>query len=100
MLLSEANARLKTVKINEDQLWALNSLYILLDLDKDDFCKIVDAVGVDKLLSKQNRYERLDKAEQELTAKEKYLKAKNRLEELESEKQSLENIVNSYKAVK
>ena len=100
MLLSEANARLKTVKINEDQLWTLNSLYILLDLDKDDFCKIVDAVGVDKLLSKQNRYERLDKAEQELTAKEKYLKAKNRLEELESEKQSLENIVNNYKAVK
>ena len=100
MLLSEANARLKTVKINEDHLWALNSLYILLDLDKDDFCKIVDVVGVDKLLSKQNLYERLDKAEQELTAKEKYLKAKNRLEELESEKQSLENIVNSYKAVK
>lgn len=99
MLLSEANARLKTVKINEDQLWALNSLYILLDLDKDDFCKIIDAVGVDKLISKQNHYERLDKAEQELTAKEKYLKAKSRLAELESEKQSLENIVNSYKAV-
>ena len=29
-----------------------------------------------------------------------YTEAKNRLEELESEKQSLENIVNSYKAVK
>lgn len=99
MMLHEANARLKTVKINEDQLWALNSLYILLDLDKDDFCKIVDAVGVDKLLSKQNHYERLDRAEQELTAKEKYIKAKNRLEEIEIEKQSLENIVNSYKAV-
>lgn len=99
MMLHEANARLKTVKINEDQLLALNSLYILLDLDKDDFCKIVDAVGVDKLLSKQNRYDRLDRAEQELTAKEKYIKAKNRLEEIEIEKQSLENIVNSYKAV-
>lgn len=99
MMLHEANARLKTVKINEDQLDRLNSLYILLDLDKDDFCKIVDAVGVDKLLSKQNRYDRLDRAEQELTAKEKYIKAKNRLEEIEIEKQSLENIVNSYKAV-
>lgn len=99
MLLNEANTRLETVKINEDQLWALNSLYILLDLDKDDFCKIVDAVGVDKLLSNQNHYERLDRAEQELTAKEKYLKAKSRLNELENEKQSLENIVNNYKAV-
>ena len=69
------------------------------NLDKDDFCKIVDAVGVDKLLSKQNHYERLDRAEQELTAKEKYLKAKNRLKEIECEKQNLENIVNNYKAV-
>jgi len=100
MMLHEANERLKKSKITEEQLWGLNSLYILLDLDKDDFCKIVDAVGVDKLIKKQSRYERLDKAEQELAAKEKYLDAKNRLEELESEKQDLENIVNNYKPIK
>lgn len=99
MMLHEANERLETTKLNGDQLWALNSLYILLDLDKDDFCKIVDVVGVEKLLNKQSHYERLDKAEQELTAKEKYLKAKNRLEELENEKQCLEKIINNYKAV-
>lgn len=86
--------------ITEEQLWGLNSLYILLDLDKDDFCKIVDAVGIEKLLKKQSHYERLDQAEQELAAKEKYLAAKRRLEEIEVEKQSLENIVNGYKPVK
>ncbi len=98
-MLHEANERLRKTQITEEQLWGLNSLYILLDLDKDDFCKIVDAVGIEPLLKKQSHYERLDQAEQELTAKERYLKAKNRLAELEAEKQDLENIINNYKQV-
>lgn len=96
MMLEEANARLKKTKITEEQLWGINSLYILLDLDKDDFCKIVDLVGIETLLKKRSHYERLDKAEQELTEKERYLKAKSRLEELETEKQQLEAIVSGY----
>ena len=99
MLLSEANARLKTTELSEEQLWQLNTLYYLLDLDKDDFCKIVDVVGADKLIAKEGRYKRFYKAEQELDTKEKYIKAKARLEEIEHEKQNLENIVNNYKAV-
>lgn len=99
MMLHEAQERLKKTTITEEQLWGLNSLYILLDLDKDDFCKIVDTVGIEKLLKKQGHYERLDKAEQELAAKEKYLMAKSKLKELEVEKQSLENIVNGYKPI-
>lgn len=100
MMLKEANARLKRSQINEDQLWALNSLYILLDLHKDDFCKIVDTVGLETLLKKQNHYDRLMKAEEELAAKEKYLQAKARLEELETEKTNLEQIVNGYQPIK
>lgn len=97
MMLEEAQARLKKTEINQEQLSALNSLYILLDLHKDDFCKIIDAVGLDKLLEKQRRYERLERAEQELTAKERYVRAKARLEELEDERRGLEQIVNGYK---
>lgn len=98
MMLEEAQARLKKEKITtQEQLWGLNSLYILLDLHKDDFCKIVDAVGIEKLLAKQPHYDRLGVAEQELAAKEKYLKAKQRLDELAAEKEQLEGIVNGYK---
>lgn len=68
-------------------------------MDKDDFCKIVDLVELDKLIQQQSRYERFDKAEQELRVKEKYLKAKRRLQELEDEKNELEKIVNSYKPI-
>lgn len=100
MLLEEAQKRLKKTKITEEQLWGLNSLYILLDLDKDDFCKIVDTVGIETLLKKQSHYERLDRAEQELSAKEKYLAAKRRLEEIEAEKEQLEDVVNGYKPIK
>lgn len=49
MMLEEANARLKKMKITEEQLWGINSLYILLDLDKDDFCEIVDTVDEVKM---------------------------------------------------
>jgi len=97
-MLEEAQARLKKEKITtQDQLWALNSLYILLDLHKDDFCKIIDAVGLETLIKKQKHYDRLDRAERELAAKERYLQAKARLEEIEAEKASLEQIVSSYK---
>jgi hypothetical protein len=96
MMLEEANARLRKTEINQDQLWALNSLYILLDLHKDDFCKIVDTVGLEVLLKKQRHYDRLMKAEAELAAKEKYVQAKARLEELETEKSRLEEIVKAF----
>ena len=99
MMLDEANKRLKKVQITEEQLWQINSLYCILNLDKDDFCKIVDLIGLDKLIQQQSRYERFDKAEQELRAKERYLQAKKRLQELEDEKEELENIVNSYKPI-
>lgn len=99
MMLEEANEQLKTVQLTEKQLWQINSLYCILNLDKDDFCKIVDLVGVDKLIQQQSRYERFDKAEQELRAKERYLQAKKRLQGLEDEKNELENIVNNYKPI-
>lgn len=97
MTLAEANGRLKTVQVNEDQLWYINSLYILLDIDKDDFCKIVDAVGLDKILKKRLHYDRLLKAEEELSKKEKYIKAKQRLQEIAFEKMELEEVVNTYR---
>ena len=99
MMLHEAQERLKKTTITEEQLWGLNSLYILLDLDKDDFCKIVDTIGIETLLAKQGHYERLDKAAQEFAAKEKYLNAKARLEDLEFEKKDLETIINCYKNI-
>lgn len=98
MTLQEANSRLKK-SITEEQLWGVNTLYILLDLHKDDFCKIIDAVGIDTLLKKKEHYDRLDRAENELRAKEHYLRAKARLEEIEIEKEDLEQIVNNFKFV-
>ncbi len=99
MMLEEANARLKTTEINEEQLWAINSIYILLDLDKDVFCKVVDTVGIETLIKKQPHYDRLMKAEEELSAKERYIHAKSRLKELEDEKANLEQVVSGYKQV-
>lgn len=98
MMLEEAQARLKKEKITtQDQLWAVNSLYLLLDLSKDDFCKIVDLVGLEALTKKQKHYDRLIQAEEELAAKERYLAAKAKLVKIEAEKKELTAIINSYK---
>jgi len=96
MMLNEVNERLKDTTITENELSDLSVLYILLDLEKDDFCKIIDSVGVEKLLSKQRRYDFLLRANDELIAKEKYLKARERLDYLEREKSELDAIVNTY----
>ncbi len=54
MMLEEANARLKTVQIDSEQLALLSPLYIALDIDKSDFCKFVDAVGIEKVMENTN----------------------------------------------
>ncbi len=99
MQLEEANKRLKTIQLTDEQLCTITNLYCLLDLDKDDLCKIVDTVGFDKLAAKQEHYKWLAKAGNELKAKERYLKAKSKLKQLEEEKQYLEEVINSYKPI-
>lgn len=96
MTLQEANDRLKKNTITEEQLWNLNSLYILLDLHKDDFCKIVDLVGLGNLILKRHHYNRLLRAADELTARERYVSAQVQLLELAEEQKRLLSIVNSY----
>ncbi|MHB8065861.1 MAG: hypothetical protein ACYDG2_25140 [Ruminiclostridium sp.] len=99
MMLEEANALLKK-SINEEQLQKVGQIYALLAFDKPDFCKLIDAIGIDKWTIRENRWTFLDEAERGLQAKNQYLDAKKRLEELENEKQGLEQIVNNYKPLK
>ncbi|MDR0936163.1 MAG: hypothetical protein LBM98_05710 [Oscillospiraceae bacterium] len=95
MTVFEANDRLKT-PILEEELWQLNPAYLLLDLDKDDFCKIVNAVGKDKFIGKQSWFERLFKAEEELKAKERYIAAQQKLLDLKTEERQLKEYVEHY----
>jgi hypothetical protein len=99
MLLEEMQERLKNTDITDEQLRQLNPIYLLLDFHKDDFCKLIKAVGINKWLDKADYWKRLEVAEQELSAKEHYLKAKSRLADIELEKAGLEEIVNGYKPV-
>jgi hypothetical protein len=91
--------RLKNTAVTQEQLWQISPIYCLLDFHKDDFCKLVKAIGLEKWLEKAERWKRLDTAEQELSAKERYIRAKSRLEELADEKAELEKFVNGYKPI-
>ncbi len=91
MMLCELQERLNRTDITEEQLWELHPIYCLLDFDKDDFCKLITAIGLEKWLAKAKRWQRLDTAEQEYTDKEKYNQVKAKLEDLERQKRNIEN---------
>jgi hypothetical protein len=84
--------------ITEEVLWQLTPIYCLLDFDKNDFCKIIESIGIEKWISENavKRWERLATAEAELSAKEKYIKNKDKIDEMERELKYLKESVNLY----
>ncbi len=76
--------------ITESDVWAVSPIYCLLNFDKDDFCKLIDAIGLDKWTAAANRWKRLDKADQMLQNFEQYERNRERLEAIERERESLE----------
>ena len=96
MTRQELNERLENEQVTETQLWQLNNLYLLLDLDKDDFAKIVDAVGVKKLIERERYYNRALQALDELEARERYQENKRRRTQLEAELENLNESIEAY----
>jgi hypothetical protein len=85
MDLHELNARLKKGQATEEQLQQITPLYITLDLDKDIFCKMVDAVGVDVISAYSGRWNWLQEARDEKLAKEQFVRDIDRFDELTQE---------------
>ena len=85
-------------QITEDTVWAVAPIYCLLDFDKDDFCKLINAIGLEKWLdaAEKGRWARLDKADGMLAAKERYEKNKARLSDIDREAEQLRKCVEEY----
>jgi len=97
MTLEEMQDRCKKAKVStQDELGAVSPIYCLLNFHKDDFCKLIDAIGLEKWVEAADRWKRLDRAEQEYTAKQNYLQNKARLEELKREQETLYEMVGQY----
>lgn len=96
MTLKEANSLLKK-EITSEQLDIVHPLYAMLKFEKADFCKIIDAVGIEKLTEKTLVIERLDMAEREWKKYEEYEAAKEQLARLNREEQRYREIVENYK---
>lgn len=98
MNLNEANTWLKN-PITEEQLEKIIPLYYVLDFPaKEDFCKVIDAVGIGKVVSRKIRYDRLLEAEKQLTRKEQHKKDLERLEALYDEREELEKRIGDYRS--
>lgn len=99
MMLEEMQALCKKAKVTcEDEIWAVSPIYCLLNFDKADFCKLIDAIGLEKWVAAAERWKRLDRAEQMLSQKEAYETNKARLEDLNDERQRLMAQVEQYES--
>lgn len=99
MTLEEMQDRCKKAKVTtQDEVWAVSPIYCLLNFDKDDFCKLVDAIGLDKWVAAKEHWERLARAEEELAAKERYLRQKRRLEDVNREADDLRDSIQAYES--
>lgn len=96
MLLEEFRNHMDDENLTTEDMDAVTSAYILLGFDKDDFCKIIKTLGLDKWKKSQAKFEYALKAVDELRAKEKYIAAKNRLEENREESNRLQQQIEAY----
>ena len=97
MTLEEMQELCKKAKVtSQDEVWAVSPIYCLLNFHKEDFCKLVDAIGLEKWVEAANRWKRLDMAEQMLTQKESYERNKARLYDINQERERLAEQVEQY----
>ena len=78
----------------------LNKLYLLLDLDKGFFAKIVDAVGVDTLVERELYWDRLQAADDERQERIKFEKAQDEMRKLILRQVELAEYISNYKGVR
>lgn len=97
MTLDEMKNRCKNSDVfTEDDLWSVTPIYCLLDFNKDDFCRLIDAIGIEKWTAAANRWKRLEVAETWLTEREVYNKNKSRLRDIEEESVGLREAIQAY----
>ncbi len=95
MNLEEINSRLKR-PITQDQLDEVHPLYCVLNLSKDYFAAIVEAVGIVDLAALGWRWKRLSAAEIEYRAGERYIKNLELREQLDEKLSIIDDELGRY----
>jgi len=96
MLLEEFRDLMDDQSLTPEQCDSVAPIYVLLDFDKSDFCKLVMVLGIEKWMEKAGRWKRLARADQEFASKERYLANKARLADLAAERAVLLEAVAAY----
>ncbi|MCL1986878.1 MAG: hypothetical protein FWG64_02775 [Firmicutes bacterium] len=96
MNLCELRDLTKNQNLSQEDLDVVTPMYIALDLHKNDFCKIVKALGVEKIAEKANKWDFMIKAHDFYSAKLQYERKVARLAALEREMAELQADVEHY----
>jgi len=83
--------------LTDEEYDALEKLYLVLDLEKPLFAKIVKAVGVYRLVERENLWQMTLTAMDEYEAKSQYQCAMARAKEIQNELARLDALIAAYK---
>ena len=86
----------KSKEITNEQYASLEVAYVALDLDKDTFAKIVDAIGIEALTNREEYWRQLTQGHQMYRAREQYKKDVYELEIAEEENKRRRERIKHY----
>ena len=103
MNMHEYNSRVKERNRVEseyqNQKWdAITNAYIAIDLHKDQFCKIVDAIGWEQITNKNNYWRYVRDAVEEKQVRDKQALRNAKLKEIEEKIKRLQSEVEELMA--
>lgn len=93
-LAQEIKMQLDT--ISEEDYEIIENMYVVMNLEKSVFIKIVKAIGIESIILESSRWAYMLRAKEHYQDYLKYIKAKNELEEQQREVERSKAIIANY----
>ena len=82
--------------IGDEDYKIVENLYYVMDIDKHEFVKVVKAIGLEMVITKRKRWAQLIQSEEHYNEYQRYIKAKDALDEQQRAVQHSKKIIENY----
>ena len=95
-LAKEIKMPLLNDTVGDEDYAILENMYYVMDIDKNEFVKVVKAIGMEAVIAKQRHWVYMRRAEEHYAAFLKYTKAKDELDEQQKAVERSKAIIQNY----
>ena len=82
--------------IGDDDYQIIENLYHVMDINKNEFTKVVNAMGLELVITRHRRWSQLIQAEEHYDEYQRYIKAKDELDEQQRAVNHSKQIIELY----